>query len=186
MKLYIKNMVCNRCVTIVNAEIEKIGLKTSYIGLGEVLFERELENTELELLESALQIHGFEILDTKERQTIEKIKTAIVNLVYDENAESKLNLSEYLSGIANMNYSTVSKLFSVIEGITIEKYYINIKIERIKELLTYDELTLTEVAFKLNYSSSAYLSNQFKKETGLTPSQFKALRGKVRTSLDKV
>jgi len=186
LKLYIKNMVCNRCKTIVRVEIEKLGLETTYVGLGEVWLDGEIGSEELKLLDIALQSHGFELLDSRERRIIEKIKTAIVNLVYDENSESKLNLSDYLSKIISTNYTTISKLFSEIEGITIEKYYINIKIERVKELLTYDELSLSEISFKLNYSSSAYLSNQFKKEIGLTPTQFKALRRNVRNPLDKV
>lgn len=186
MKLYIKNMVCNRCKTIVGSELEKLGLSTTYIGLGEVISEGDISTESLKLLELALHTHGFELLDNREKQTIEKIKTSIVNLVYNDDLESRLNLSDYLSNIININYSSLSKLFSAIEGITIEKYFINIKIERVKELLIYDEQSLTEIAFKLNYSSSAYLSNQFKKETGLTPSQFKALSSKVRTPIDKL
>lgn len=186
MDLYIKNMVCNRCKTIVSFELEKLGIETKYIGLGEVILASEISSAKLKLLRLALDSHGFEILDNKEKRTIEMIKTAVLNLVYDGVKESKLNLSSYLSGKMNTNYTTLSKLFSAIEGITIEKYLINVRLERVKELLIYDELTLTEIAFKLNYSSSAYLTNQFKKETGLTPTQFKALKSKVRTTLDKV
>lgn len=179
-------MVCNRCKTIVRSELENLGMSALHIGLGEVLFDSEPAEGDLELLESALLSHGFVILDSKEKQTIEKVKNLIVKLVYDNNTVSKLNLSEYLSKGTSTNYSSLSKLFSELEGITIEKYFINIRIERVKELLTYDELSLTEIAYKLNYSSSAYLSNQFKKETGLTPSEFKSLRNKERKSLDEV
>ncbi|MGG5507236.1 MULTISPECIES: helix-turn-helix domain-containing protein [unclassified Myroides] len=184
--LFIKNMVCNRCVFMVQQEIEKLGLSIQSIKLGEVELKQELSVPEKEALSKALVALGFYLIDDKKSQLITKIKSAIVELVHHRDNELKVNLSDFLSTELGHDYNYLSNLFSEIEGKTIEKYFIAQKIEKIKELLVYDELSLSEIAHQLNYSSVAYLSNQFKKVTGLTPSHFKKIRDNKRKPLDEV
>lgn len=186
MKLYIKNMVCNRCIMVVKSELDKLGLATRDIQLGEVDLVKEISKTEKSDLENALLKLGFELIDDKKSQLIEKIKSLIVELVHYRNNELKVNLSDYLGEKLNHDYKYITGLFSEVEGTTIEKYFIAQKIEKVKELLVYDELTLSEIAHRLNYSSVAHLSSQFKKITGLTPSYFKNLRTIKRKPLDEV
>ncbi|MGG5576028.1 helix-turn-helix domain-containing protein [Myroides sp. C15-4] len=184
--LFIKNMVCNRCIFMVQKEIEQLDLRMISIKLGEVELEGELSVTEKERVGQALIALGFELIDDKKSQLITRIKTRIVELVHYQNNELNMNLSDLLSKEFGHDYNYLSTLFSEIEGKTIEKYVIAQKIEKIKELLVYDELSLSEIAHQLNYSSVAYLSNQFKKVTGLTPSHFKKIGEKKRKSLDEV
>ena len=184
--LFIKNMVCNRCVFMVQQEIEKLGLPIQSIKLGEVELKQKLSTPEKEALNEALVTLGFYLIDDKKSQLITRIKTAIVELVHHRDNDLKMNLSDFLSAELDQDYNYLSNLFSEIEGKTIEKYFIAQKIERIKELLVYDELSLSEIANQLNYSSVAYLSNQFKKVTGLTPSHFKKIRENKRKPLDEV
>ncbi|WP_121967332.1 AraC family transcriptional regulator [Myroides sp. N17-2] len=184
--LFIKNMVCNRCIMVIENELSKLNIAIESIKLGEVTLEQELNPKDREALEAALIPLGFEVIDNKKSRLIEQIKNTIVELVHYQNNESKSNLSDLLSEKLNHDYNYLSNLFSEIEGTTIEKYFIAQKIEKIKELLVYDELSLSEIAIRLNYSSVAYLSNQFKKVTGLTPSYFKQIREDKRKSLDKV
>ncbi len=184
--LFIKNMVCNRCVLMVQKEIEMMGLTIKAIKLGEVELDAEPSAKEKESLHEALVTLGFHLIDDKKSQLITRIKTAIVELVHYQNNDLKVNLSDYLSRELGHDYNYLSNLFSEVEGKTIEKYFIAQKIEKIKELLVYDELSLSEIAAQLNYSSVAYLSNQFKKVTGLTPSYFKKIREKKRKPLDEV
>lgn len=184
--LFIKNMVCNRCIFMVQKEIEQLDLRMISIKLGEVELEGELSVTEKERVGQALIALGFELIDDKKSQLITRIKTRIVELVHYQNNELNMNLSDLLSKEFGHDYNYLSTLFSEIEGKTIEKYVIAQKIEKIKELLVYDELSLSEIAYQLNYSSVAYLSNQFKKVTGLTPSHFKKIGEKKRKSLDEV
>lgn len=184
--LFIKNMVCNRCTLMVQKEIEKLNVTITSIKLGEVELDRELSQTEKKTLSQALVALGFELIDDKKSQLIERIKTSIVALVHYQDNELNVNLSDFLSQELQHEYNYLSNLFSEIEGKTIEKYFIAQKIERIKELLVYDELSLSEIAHQLNYSSVAYLSNQFKKVTGLTPSHFKKIRENKRKPLDEV
>ncbi len=187
MKLFIKNMVCNRCIMVVRSELEKMGLHPVSITLGEVaLQEPELDGEQQVHLKDVLEHLGFELIDDKRGRLIEKIKTEIVALVHQHDGELKENLSDYLSKRLRRDYSYISNLFSEVEGTTIEKYFIAQKIERVKELLVYDELSLSEIAYQLNYSSVAHLSAQFKKITGLTPSHFKNIRVEKRKPLDKV
>lgn len=186
MKLYIKNMVCSRCKMVVKSELEKLGLVPLYVELGEVKLKEKLSDTNSEKLGKALRSLGFELLNDKTSITIEKIKNFIVELVHNQNNELKVNLSSLLAGHLAHDYGSLSTLFSEVEGITIEQYYIALKVERVKELLIYDELTLSEIAFKLNYSSVGYLSNQFKKVTGLTPSHFKQLKEKKRRQIEDI
>ncbi|GFD92319.1 hypothetical protein KUL154_10520 [Alteromonas sp. KUL154] len=186
MTLTIKNMVCNRCILVIQNELDKLGLGVKSIKLGEVILEKELTSDEKESLDKVLLDLGFEIIDDKKSRIIEKIKNLIINLVHHQDSETKINLSELLSNELHHDYNYLSNLFSEVEGTTIEKYFIAQKIEKVKELLVYDELSLSEIAFRLHYSSVAYLSNQFKKVTGLTPSHFKKIRKDRRKPLDEV
>jgi AraC-like DNA-binding protein len=184
--LFIKNMVCNRCIMVVQNELNKSGLTTKSIKLGEVVLTVAPTQEQKEALNHSLNQLGFEIIDDKKSRIIEQIKNIIIDLVHYHDNNTKVNLSEVLSTQLHHEYTYLSNLFSEIEGTTIEKYFIAQKIEKVKELLVYDELSLSEIAFRLNYSSVAYLSNQFKKVTGLTPSHFKSIREDKRKPLDKV
>lgn len=184
--LFIKNMVCNRCIMAVRNELDKLGLSVKAIGLGEATVERQPSAEEKRKLDEALMALGFQLIDDKKSRAIEKIKNIIIELVHYQDSEVKTNLSVLLSNKLHRDYNYLSNLFSEVEGTTIEKYFIAQKIEKVKELLVYDELSLSEIAFRLNYSSVAYLSNQFKKVTGLTPSHFKQIKDKKRQPLDEV
>ena len=186
MKVYIKNMVCNRCIMVVKNELERLGFHPLYLTLGEVDLKDELTDSEKLTINNHLQSFGFELIDDKKSRIIEKIKTVIITLVHQQDNDSKANLSDVLSNNLNHDYNYLSNLFSEVEGTTIEKYFIAQRIEKVKELLVYDELSLSEIAFRLNYSSVGYLSNQFKKVTGLTPSHFKQIKEDKRKPLDKV
>lgn len=179
-------MVCNRCNLVVESELEKLGFELLDVKLGEVNFLKPLSKTEIQLISSHLENFGFELLDDKNSQLIEKIKAILIDLVQNKNNDININLSDYLIDNLNVDYSKLSNLFSEIEGISIEKYFINLKIERVKELLIYDELSLSEIANLLNYSNVAHLSNQFKKVAGFSPSFFKKLKNKKRIQLDKL
>ena len=184
--LFIKNMVCNRCIMVVQNELDKLGLDVKNIKLGEVTLDKEPTTDEKNKLDKALILLGFELIDDKKSRVIEKIKNVIIDLVHHQDNNTKTNLSDVLSSQLHHDYNYLSNLFSEVEGTTIEKYFIAQKIEKVKELLVYDELSLSEIAFRLNYSSVAYLSNQFKKVTGLTPSYFKRIREDKRKPVDKV
>lgn len=184
--LFIKNMVCNRCIMVVQNELDKLGLDVKSIKLGEIVVGHELTTDEKKKIEEVFIPLGFEVIDDKKSRIIEKVKNTIIELVHHQDNDAKTNLSEVLSAKLNHDYNYLSNLFSEVEGTTIEKYFIAQKIEKVKELLVYDELSLSEIAFRMNYSSVAYLSNQFKKVTGLTPSHFKQIREDKRKPLDKV
>jgi AraC family transcriptional regulator len=186
MKIYVKNMVCNRCKWVVKTELEKLGLTVHDIKLGEVEIKEDISTLKLEEIGSRLEEFGFELISDHSGRLIEQIKTTIIELVKDNDKLEGKNLSWYLSKTLHKEYSYLSKLFSETEGSTIEQFYILQKIERAKELLVYNEQSLTQIAFDLGYSSTAHLSAQFKKITGLTPSHFKELRIKNRKSLDEV
>lgn len=179
-------MVCDRCIMVVQNELDKLALAAKSIQLGEVVLEKEISTEDKQTLASNLTTLGFELIDDKKSRMIEKIKNVIINLVHHQDSELKNNLSDVLSTELQHDYNYLSNLFSEVEGTTIEKYFIAQKIERVKELLVYDELSLSEIAFQLNYSSVAYLSNQFKKVTGVTPSHFKQVKTDKRKPLDKV
>lgn len=179
-------MVCSRCILVVQHELEKLGIAANNVKLGEIELKKELTPKEREALENALAPLGFQIIDNKKSRIIEKIKNVIIDLVHHQDNNAKTNLSDVLSDALHNDYNYLSNLFSEIEGTTIEKYFIAQKVEKVKELLVYDELSLSEIAIRLNYSSVAYLSNQFKKVTGLTPSHFKQIREDKRKPLDKV
>ncbi|HMR20295.1 MAG TPA: AraC family transcriptional regulator, partial [Sphingobacterium sp.] len=167
-------------------ELEKLGLKAVKIKLGEVILENELSEEQQQRLDRGLSLLGFERIDDKKSRIIEQIKAIIIDLVHHQENDMKINLSDILRAEMRHDYNYLSNLFSEVEGVTIEKYFIAQKIEKVKELLVYDELSLSEIAFRLNYSSVAYLSNQFKKVTGLTPSHFKKIGEDRRKPLDEV
>lgn len=184
MKLYIKNMVCARCKMVVRAELEKAGMQPLSVELGEVEVRDEPSAERLKALSENLQTLGFEIIDDRKSRMIEKVKNAIVTLIHHTEENQNINLSDYITRQVNYDYTYLSNLFSEVEGTTIEKYFIAQKIEKVKELLRYDELTLSEIANQLGYSSVAYLSNQFKKQTGLTPTFFKAQKHNTRVNIE--
>jgi AraC-like DNA-binding protein len=179
-------MVCNRCKMVVKSEIEKFGLHPLSVELGEVEIAEALNEQEKSGLNERLLSLGFALMDDKKIRIIEKVKNLIVDLVQNKNSQLKTNLSDYLSTELHHDYSYITNLFSQVEGTTIEQYFISQKIERVKELLVYDELSLSEIAFELNYSSVSHLSKQFKKVTGLTPSHFKQLRENKRRPLEEL
>lgn len=186
MKLYIKNMVCSRCKMVVKSEFEKLGLQTIAVELGEVELDEEISDKQKEVLLENLQSLGFDLIDDKKTKTVERIKNLIVDLVHHKNNDLKINLSEYLAENLNQDYNSLSNLFSEIENTTIEKYFISQKIEKVKELLIYNELSLSEIADILNYSNVAHLSNQFKKITGFTPTSFKQSKDKKRIQIENI
>jgi AraC-like DNA-binding protein len=171
---------------MVKSVFEKHGLHITSIDLGHVdIIEPDVSKVK-EYLTVELNELGFELIDDKKSQTIEKIKTLIIDLVYNKNNDLKINLSDYLSSKMNQDYSVISHLFSGVENKTIEKYFIAQKIERVKELIMYDEMNLSEIAFHMNYSSVAHLSNQFKNVTGFSPTYFKNLKKQKRNKIDSL
>lgn len=185
--LYIKNMVCNRCIMAVENELKNLGLTPRNVILGEAVVEGDVDKETLKQLDENLQKIGFELIDDKKSRLIESIRTEVINYVhYDPERIGKINFSDYISEKLGYDYSYLSTLFSAVEGITIEKFMILQRIERVKELLIYDEETLSEIAYLTGYSSVQHLSNQFKKIIGMSPSAFKKQRKKERKPLDEV
>lgn len=179
-------MVCSRCEMAVRTVFEKMEIPILSMQLGEVGIPENLDENQKQLLSENLKALGFELLDDKISKTIERIKNLIIDVVHYQNEKLKINLSSYIVEDLKQDYSALSNLFSETEGITIEHYFIAQKIEKVKELLIYNELSLSEIAFQLNYSSVAHLSNQFKKTTGITPTQFKQLKDKKRKQIDEL
>jgi AraC-like DNA-binding protein len=171
---------------VVRDQLGKMGIKPVSISLGEVVLNERLTDNKKKEVGEMLISFGFELIDDKRKQLIEKVKNTIIELVHQNNNSIRINLSDYISDITHHDYSYISNLFSEVENTTIEKYFIAQKIERVKELLVYDELSLSEIADLLNYSSPAHLSAQFKKVTGLTPSYFKQIKENKRKPLDKI
>jgi AraC family transcriptional regulator len=187
MQLYIKNMVCDRCIMVVRQQLEHLQLDYKNIQLGQVELAKDPSQKKLDELRSSLIDAGFELLDDKKAKLVEQIKNTIISLIqgYEEEEFNK-KLSAILVEKLQTDYHYLTSLFSAVEGITIEKYAIMQRIEKVKELLMYDELSLSEISYQLNYSSVQHLSQQFKKITGLTPSQFKKLKENNRKPLDKI
>ena len=179
-------MVCIRCKMVVKSELEKLGVHYTSVELGEAEIREDISQEQLDRLSIALKKTGLELMDDKKSILVENIKAVIIELVHYNEEQVKVNLSDYLSKKLNHDYTYLASLFSEVKGITIEQFYLAHKLEKVKELLVYDELNLTEIAFKLNYSSVSHLSNQFKKMTGLTPTHFKQLKYKRRGNLGKV
>jgi YesN/AraC family two-component response regulator len=178
-------MVCDRCKILVKSELDKLGLHFSIVELGEAEIMENISAAQLQHLDHELRKRGLELMDDKRSILVEHVKTIIIELVHYREDQIKVNLSDYLGEKLNHNYTYLANLFSEVKGTTIEKFYLSHKIERVKELLVYDELNLSEIANKMHYSSVAHLSNQFKKMTGLTPTHFKHLKLKRRKALEK-
>lgn len=186
MVLIVRNMVCDRCKAVVRRVLAENGIAVKHVDLGEVDLEREPTSAQLDSARSALKAQGFELVDGREAATIARIKAAIVKLVHHNGElQGRVKLGEHLSAALNREYSSLSGLFSQVEGITIEQFFLLQRLERVKELIKYGELTLSEIADRTGFSSVAHLSAQFKKLTGMTPSAFKAM-GLGRTPLDRV
>lgn len=184
----VRNMVCNRCVMTVESILEKAGIPFQKVALGEIHLQDEITPEQRKSLQAALEQVGFELIDTHISGVIEKIKQHVIKKARSETSkeENKLNLSAYLSEKLNYEYSHLSRMFSDVEGRTIENFFIEQRIEKAKELLVYGQMTLSEIAYELDYSSTAHLSSQFKKVTGLTPSHFKNVGAAKRKSIDKI
>lgn len=186
MKLYIKNMVCIRCKMVVKDELTKLGLHYNSVDLGEADILENISAYQHDQIKQALLKSGLELMDDKKSVLIQKIKNVIVELVHYSEEPLTIKFSEYLSQKLHHDYTYLANLFSEVQGTTIEKFIIAHKIERVKELLVYNELNLTEIAYQMHYSSVAHLSAQFKKVTGLTPSYFKQLKEKRRNMLENM
>lgn len=184
MKLYIKYMVSLRCKMLVKEELKKLGINCVSVDLGMVEIQDEVTDDQLRKFAKTLEKSGLELLNDKKNILVEKIKSVIVEMIHYEDEVPKVNDSDYISEKLGYDYTYLSNTFSEVKGITIQQYIIMHKIERAKELLLYDELSLTEIAYKLHYSSVAHLSNQFKKITGLTPTYFKELKEKREQNLE--
>ena len=184
--LHIKNMVCSRCIEAVEEEFRKAEVSVQSVHLGEVLLEKELDSQQKIIIKDRLAARGFELLEDKSSQLIEQIKKAIIGIIHQRDRHPEINNSTYLERQLGKDYKTLSQLFSSVEGITIERYMILQKVERAKELLIYDELNSSQIAYELGYSSVQHLSSQFKKVTGMSPTEFKKLRKPHRKSLDKL
>ena len=179
-------MVSNRCTIAVKQELKRLGLHFVVVDLGEVEIMEDISEDQREQLKNGLAVSGLELMDDKRAILIEKIKDIIIKMVHHSDELIKVNFSDYLSEKLNHDYTYLANLFSEVQGTTIEHFVIAHKIERIKELIIYNELNISEIAFKMNYSSVAHLSNQFKKVTGLSPSHFKNMKDKRRSPLEEV
>lgn len=186
MKVFIKNMVSIRCKMVVKSEIEKLGLHHLTVELGEVETVEDLTEEQRGALHKALMVSGLELMEDKRSILVEKIKNVIIEMVHYSDALPNINYSVYISEKLHYDYSYLSNLFSSVKGTTIEHYIISHKIEKVKELLEYDGLSLKEIAWKMDYSSTAHLSAQFKKVTGLTSSHFKSMHQKRFIAFDNV
>ncbi|MEO6684179.1 MAG: AraC family transcriptional regulator [Ginsengibacter sp.] len=184
MKLFIKNMVCPRCITSVEQILSDQRISYKHVMLGEVDLEETLIEQTLTELSEALEKVGFELLDDAKSQMIDRIKTLLIQKVQEGEIEPHFSLNKYLSGQLFREYSSISKFFPEVEGITIEQYFILQKIEKVKELLIYNEQPLGDIALNLCYSSTQHLSTQFKRLTGMTPTQFKSMGAAHRKSID--
>jgi AraC-like DNA-binding protein len=186
MKYFVKNMVCPRCIMAVRGIFQEMNYPPTEVLLGEVEITEPVSPENLPVLREKLTSYGFELIDDSKSQLIERIKTLIIELVHYRKDDLKMNYSDYIAANLGKDYHYLSSLFSEVTGITIEKYIISQKIERVKELLVYDEHTLSQIAYELGYSSVAHLSAQFKKVTGLTPGHFKQIGTNKRKPLDQV
>ena len=186
IELYIKNMVCSRCIASVQDILNDLNIEYRSINLGIVRLKNEINSTDRKLLIDRLSNVGFELLEDNKSKLISQIKSILIKNIHHDGRDGHLNYSVILSETLNHEYTYLSKLFSSIEGLTIERYIIKQKIEKVKELIFYKEYTLSEIAFKLNYSSVAHLSAQFKKETGMSPSEFKKLNKPTHIRLDSI
>jgi AraC-like DNA-binding protein len=179
MKIFIKNMICTRCKMVVKYELKQLGLHFTEVEMGYAEIKEILTHEQWVQLNDALKLSGLELIVNKKMMLVEKIKNTIIEIVHYSDEELKINLSDYLQEKLNYDYTYLANLFSSVMGMTIERFFITTKIERVKVLLRHDDLQLTEIAYMMRYSSVAHLSNQFKKITGISPSQFKQNTHKV-------
>ncbi len=179
-------MVSNRCKMAVKEELKKLGLHFIVVELGEVEIMENIDAEQREQIKIALLSTGLELMDDKRAILIEKIKTAVIEMIHHSGELMKVNFSDYISEKLTHNYTYLANLFSEVQGTTIEQFIISHKIERIKELIIYGDMNITEIAYEMNYSSVAHLSNQFKKATGLSPSHFKQLKEKRRNPIEEI
>ncbi len=186
MKLYIKYMVSNRCKMLVKESLKDLGLHFIVVELGVVEIMETLSTPQLEALKDVLHESGLELMDDKRAMLIERIKNVVIEMVHHSDELPKSNFSDFISDKLDHDYTYLANLFSEVQGTTIEQFIIAHKVERIKELIIYDELNITEIAYKMNYSSVAHLSSQFKKVTGLTPTHFKQLKDKKRNPIEDI
>jgi len=183
-KLYIRYMVSLRCKMMVKEELKKLGLQFVVVDLGMIEILENISPTQRKQLKENLLNSGLELLDDKKSILIEKIKNIVIEMIHYSDELPKINYSNYISGKLGLNYTYLANTFSEVKGITIQQFIIIHKIERVKELLIYDELNLTQISHKMHYSSVSHLSNQFKKVTGLTPSYYKKLKNKRKQNLE--
>lgn len=183
MKIYVKNMACKSCVAFVKEALDEMDIVPVKVGLGEIETKKDVTDEEKRELNKKIKKVGLELLEKKQGVLIEKIRKVMVDYVYHSDEKPNVNFSTLLSEKLNHSYTYLSNFFSEVEATTIEQYLISLKIERVKEMIILDEFNLSEIAFKLHYSSAAHLSNQFKKVTGLSPSHFKKLKEKRRIAI---
>lgn len=186
MRIYIKYMVSLRCKILVKQELEKLGLKHAVVELGTVEILSSFSNEQRELLRANLLQSGLKLLDDKKSILVDRIKNVIIEMIHYSDELPKVNYSDHISEKLGYDYTYLANTFSEVKGITIQQFIILNKIERVKELILYDELTLSEISFKLHYSSAAHMSNQFKKMTGLTPSFYKKLKKQRKSNLENL
>ena len=184
--IYIKNMVCRRCILTVSNIFKENGIMPASVELGTVVLSEPIPEGKKDCIRRRLEENGFEVIDDKRMRVIEQIRIGVIEFVRHPEYQEKMNLSDYLQDKCRREYSALSKLFTEMKGISIERYYLAQRIELVKELLVYDELTVSEIADKLHYSSVAHLSAQFKAQTGLSPTQFKAMKGHKLKPLDEI
>lgn len=187
MKIFIKNMVCPRCIQSIRNEAEKLGLKPLNVSLGEIeLNDNQTTPEQLAQFEKAIRKAGFELIEEKKNLLVERVKTLIRQTIHHSQKPLKVTWSEMIAGELHYEYNYISNLFTATEGSTIEQYIIKQKVEKVKELLINDELSLSEIAWELGYSSNAYLANQFKKVTGMTPGAFRKTEDPNRNPIDNL
>ena len=186
MKLYVKNMACLSCKVVIKDALEELDIQPVKVELGEIETKEDLSEKEKKLLNSKIKTVGLELLENKQGLLIEKIRKAVVDYVYHSEEKENINFSQLLSKKLHYSYGYLANFFSEVEANTIERFVISMKVERIKEMIMFEEFTLTEIAYKLHYSSVAHLSSQFKKVTGLTPSHFKSLKKKRRIAIQNL
>lgn len=186
MKIYVKNMACESCIVFLKDTLEELEIPHVKVDLGEIETKQEVSDMEKVALNSRLRKVGLELLEKKQGILVEKIKAIMIDYVYNSEHKPDVNFSVLLSDKLDFSYTYLANFFSEIQATTIERYLIALKIERIKELIIFEELTFSEIAYKLHYSSAAHLSGQFKKVTGLTPSHFKALKERKRISIQNI
>ena len=187
MKIAVKNMVCPRCISVVKQELDRLQLSPISVQLGEILFADDLSKESIDELRINLAGHGFVVLDDRKAMVIEKVKNTVVAIIHGSDGIAiKRNFSDLISSEIGIDYNYISSIFSTTEGITIEQFIILQRTERVKELMVYNELSLSEIAYKLGYTNVQHLSTQFKKVTGLTPSHFKQIKENKRKPLDQL